>query len=864
MKNPFYYIDIEQEAQKFWEDNKCFETVEDINKEKFYCLCMFPYPSGNLHIGHVRNYTIGDVISRLQRMLGKNVLNPIGWDAFGMPAENAAKKNIISPKKWTSANIFYMRKQLKKLGFSYNWGREITTCNFKYFRWEQWFFIKLIDHGLIYKTNASVNWDPVDNTILANEQVIKGIGWRSGAKVERIKIPIWFLKITDYAEELLKGLENLDWPESVKKMQINWIGKSKGIEIYFKVLASVPNFLSNLKVFTKRPDTLFGVTYIILAPDHPLVELAAQNNKKLMNFCKTFRIGGNSSVELLNKEKISLYIGYKVLHPITNEYLPIYVSNFLIMEYGTGAVMGVPAHYQIDWELAYKYGLPIKPVISDKNGILPEISKKAYTKYGFIINSGIFDKLNFFEAFDYINKYIKQIKCGVIKNHFRLRDWGISRQRYWGTPIPIKYGPKGETVPLTDKELPVCLPTELSFNSKLDNFNLKKIPSFYELGNGWVRDTETFDTFIESSWYYARFCSYNNKKSILDARVNYWLPVDMYIGGIEHAILHLLYARFFHKLMRDFGFLECDEPFKKLITQGMVITPTYYRKIHGKKEWFSPLDIKLNKDKNTGQIIATLIKDGGSVISSGIEKMSKSKNNGVDPKTIIDKFGADTLRLFIMFSAPTEQSLIWSETGIKGAYRFLKRLWNLVHIHISKYFSKNNKIKISSLTPSQFILYRKTQKTIKKATEDMIFRHTFNTVIAKVMELTNLVSRFLDYSILGLSVIREALKSIILIMSPIVPHITHVLWKKLGYEHPVIDANWPKFNKQCLLEKLITVVVQINGKFRKILKFPINYGPKKLAIGILSSKHINCYLIGKLINKIIIVPEKIINIVVKK
>ncbi|CAA3705533.1 leucine--tRNA ligase [Candidatus Portiera aleyrodidarum] len=859
MNNYFSYIDIEREAQTFWEDNKCFEIVEDINKEKFYCLCMFPYPSGNLHIGHVRNYTIGDVISRLQRMLGKNVLNPIGWDAFGMPAENAAKKNIVSPNKWTYTNIEYMRKQLKNLGFSYNWDREITTCNLHYYRWEQWFFIKLIDHGLIYKTNASVNWDPLDNTILANEQVINGIGWRSGAKVERRKIPIWFFKITEYAAELLKCLENIDWPESVKKMQINWIGKSKGIEIFFKVMASVPNFLSKLKVFTTRPDTLLGVTYIILAPDHPLVELAAQSNKKLNKFCNNFRIGGNSSLELLNKEKIGLYIGYKVLHPITNEYLPIYVSNFIIMEYGTGAIMGVPAHDNRDWEFAINYGLPIKPVISDNNGNIPDISKKAYTEYGLLINSGIFNKLNFFEAFDSINKYIKKINCGVIKTLFRLRDWCISRQRYWGTPIPIKYGTEGQTVPLTDKELPIYLPTDVIFNSK---FNLKKLTSFYDLGNGWVRDTDTFDTFIESSWYYARFCCNDNKQSILDARVNYWLPVDMYIGGIEHAILHLLYARFFHKLMRDFGLFECDEPFKKLITQGMVVTPTYYREIHGKKEWFNPLDVKLNKDKNTGQFIATLTTDGATVISSGIEKMSKSKNNGIDPKVLIDKFGADTLRLFIMFSAPTEQSLIWSETGIRGANRFIKRLWNIGNIHISKYYSENNKIKISSLTPEQFILYRKTHKTIKKATEDMIIRHTFNTVIAKVMKLTNLVSRFIDYSIKGLAVTREALKSIILILAPIVPHITHILWKKMGYSYAIIDAKWPTFNEECLVGKLITVLVQINGKLRKILKLPINYGTKKFASAILSSKQIKCYIIGKNINKIIIVPGKLINIVV--
>ncbi|CAA3706712.1 Leucine--tRNA ligase [Candidatus Portiera aleyrodidarum] len=862
MIKPFDYIDIEREAQKFWADNKSFETVVDKdNKEKFYCLCMFPYPSGHLHIGHVRNYTIGDVISRSQRMLGKNVLNPIGWDAFGMPAENAAKKNISSPNQWTHSNIEYMRKQLKLLGFSYNWDREITTCNLDYYRWEQWFFINLIKHGLIYKTNANVNWDPIDKTILANEQVINGIGWRSGAKVERRNVPIWFFKITDYASELLKGLENLEWPESVKKMQINWISKTKGIVFFFKVMAAVPKFLSYLKVFTTCPDTVLGVTFIILAPDHPLIEIASQYNKNLNQFCTTLRKG--YPLDFLNKEKIGLFsVGYKVLHPLTNEYLPLFVSiySFFLLECDTMAIMGIPAHNQRDMDFANSYGLPIKTVIIDQNVNIPDISKKAYAEYRFIKNSGIFNKLNSTEAKASIKKYITKIKFGFITKHFKLRDWCISRQRYWGVPIPVKYGPNGQTIPLTDKELPVYLPNNVSFNSK---FNLKKLASFYVLGNGWSRDTETFDTFIESSWYYARFCCNDNQQAFLDARVNYWLPVDMYIGGIEHAILHLLYARFFHKLLRDFGLVECDEPFKKLLTQGMVVTPTYYREIHGKKEWFNPLDVNLIKDKNTGIVIARLTKDGGAVIRSGFEKMSKSKNNGIDPKILIDKYGADTLRLFIMFSAPTEHSLIWSESGIIGAHRFIKRLWYIVQKHMSKYFSKNTQINISSLRPEQFVLYRQTQKIIKKATYDMLLRHTFNTVIAKVMELTNLVSRCTDNSQQCLAVKREALKSILLILAPIVPHTTHILWYKMGYSCAVIDAKWPNFNEQCIiLGKLIKVLVQINGKLRKVLILPINYFKKNIMNAILSSKPMKFYFIGKTINKIILVPSKLFNIVV--
>ena len=850
-------FEVERSAQQYWEKNRCFKAVEDANREKFYCLSMFPYPSGKLHMGHVRNYTIGDVIARFQRMQGKNVLQPMGWDAFGMPAENAAIKHRVPPAKWTYDNIDYMRTQLKALGFAYDWDRELATCDVDYYRWEQWFFAKLVDKGLVYKKNSSVNWDPVDQTVLANEQVIDGRGWRSGAKVERREIPLWFLKITDYAEELLADLDQVAWPEQVKTMQRNWIGKSKGVELDFEV-AEVAAEHSKLTVFTTRPDTLMGVTYLAVAADHPIARLASELDPKLLAFREECRAGGTSEADMATMEKKGLDTGYRARHPLTGRQVPIYVANFVLMEYGTGAVMAVPAHDQRDWEFATKYGLPIEPVISDLDGNVPDLSEGAYTEHGQLINSGEFDEMLFDEAFDAIAKRLEKEGRGRVRINFRLRDWGVARQRYWGAPIPVKYGPEGQTVALTDDELPVRLPTEVEIDAT--GSPLKRLRSFYELGDGWTRETDTFDTFMESSWYYARFCCADNMEAMLDERARYWLPVDIYIGGIEHAILHLLYARFFHKLMRDFGLVDCDEPFQRLLTQGMVVAETYYREEpNGAKSWFNPLEVEVTRDDKGRPVSAVLASDGQPVEMAGIEKMSKSKNNGVDPQSMIDRFGADTVRLFMMFAAPPEQSLEWSDAGVEGAHRFLKRLWKLAHEHLAQ--GEPGHIVASELTETQRDLHRKTHETIKKCTDDIGRRTTFNTAIAAVMELTNAIAKFDDDSLQGLAVAREAIEACVLILSPITPHVCHTLWQALGHEEAAIDARWPSVDEKALERDSITLVVQINGKLRAQLVLPPDADRVTVECEALANENVQRHLEGKTIRKVIVVPSKLVNIV---
>lgn len=857
MDTPYSPFEIEREAQQFWEKNRCFKAIEDAHREKYYCLCMFPYPSGKLHVGHVRNYTLGDVIARFQRMQGKNVLQPMGWDAFGMPAENAAIKNGIPPAKWTYENIASMRTQLQALGFAYDWDREFATCDSDYYRWEQWFFGKLVEKGLVYKKNSTVNWDPVDQTVLANEQVIDGRGWRSGAKVERREIPLWFLRITDYAEELLTDLDELDWPEQVKTMQRNWIGKSRGVELDFDV-SEVPEANSKLTVFTTRPDTLMGVSYLAVAADHPLAKLASELDPDIMAFRQECRSGGTSEADLATMEKKGMDTGYRARHPITGDALPVYIANFVLMEYGTGAVMAVPAHDQRDWEFATKYDLPIKPVIADLDGNAPDVSEGAYTEHGQLINSREYDELLFDDAFEAIAKRLEKEGRGRTQTNFRLRDWGIARQRYWGTPIPIKYGAEGETVALTDDELPVRLPTDVEIDAS--GSPLKKMPSFYSLGEGWTRETDTFDTFMESSWYYARFCCADNNDAMLDERANYWLPVDLYIGGIEHAILHLLYARFFHKLMRDFGMVECDEPFKRLLTQGMVVAETYYRDNEdGSKDWFNPLDIDIEADEKGRAISATLKRDGKPVSIGGTEKMSKSKNNGVDPQSLIDRFGADTVRLFMMFAAPPEQSLEWSDSGVEGSHRFLKRLWKLTLDHIAA--GTPGTLDTEQLNDAQRELRRKTHETLKKATDDIGRRTTFNTAIAATMELVNAVSRFDDTSEQGLAVAREAMNVTIQILSPIVPHITHALWHQLGHTTAIIDAPWPAIDDTALTRDVLDIVVQINGKRRAQLELPADADSDVLEREALANENVQRHLESKAIRKVIVVPGKLVNIV---
>ncbi|MCT8469367.1 leucine--tRNA ligase [Chromohalobacter canadensis] len=848
----------ESAAQSFWETNQCFKAVEDATREKFYCLSMFPYPSGKLHMGHVRNYTIGDVVSRFQRMQGKNVLQPMGWDAFGMPAENAAIKNRVPPGAWTYDNIDAMRRQLKALGFAYDWNREFATCDVDYYRWEQWFFTKLVEKGLVYKKMSTVNWDPVDQTVLANEQVIEGCGWRSGAPVERKEIPLWFLKITDYAEELLADLDEVDWPEQVKTMQRNWIGKSSGVELTFEVAGQA----DPLVVYTTRPDTLYGATYMALAAGHPLAKQAAADNPALADFLVECQHGGNSEAELATMEKKGMDTGYKALHPLTGREVPIFVANFVLMEYGTGAVMAVPAHDQRDWEFATKYDIAIEPVIADAEGNAPDLSQGAHAEHGPLINSGEYDGLDFEAAFDAIAAKLEANGQGTRKTNFRLRDWGVARQRYWGAPIPVKYGPEGQTVPLTDDELPVALPMEVEVDAS--GSPLKKMPDFYDLGEGWTRETDTFDTFMESSWYYARFASADNMEAMLDERANYWLPVDLYIGGIEHAILHLLYARFFHKLMRDFGLVESDEPFQRLLTQGMVIAETFYRQnADGSKDWFNPADVDVKRDDKSRPVSAVLREDGQPVEMGGIEKMSKSKNNGVDPQAMIDRFGADTVRLFMMFAAPPEQSLEWSDSGVEGAHRFLKRLWKLVADHVNA--GTPATLDADALNDEQKTLRRKTHETIAKASDDIGRRTTFNTAIAAVMELVNALGRFQNEDDAdtpqGLAVTREALEASVLILAPIVPHACHALWEALGHEAPVIDAEWPVADEAAMVKDSVELAVQVNGKLRARLEVPAAADKAAVEAQALEAENVRRHTEGKTVRKVIVVPGKLVNIV---
>jgi len=806
---------IEQDAQQFWQENQVFKVSEDASKEKFYCLSMFPYPSGRLHMGHVRNYSIGDVISRYQRMQGKNVLQPMGWDAFGLPAENAAHKNNSHPARWTYSNIDYMRGQLKRLGFAYDWDREIATCTPEYYRWEQWLFTRLYEKGLVYKKNAVVNWDPVDQTVLANEQVVDGCGWRSGAKVERKEIPQWFMKITDYADELLTEVDKLEgWPEQVRTMQRNWIGRSEGVELQFAVANEEP-----LTVYTTRPDTLMGVTYVAVAAEHPLAQKAAKTNAGLQAFieeCKTTKV---AEAEMATMEKKGMDTGFKAAHPITGEEVPVYAANFVLADYGSGAVMSVPAHDQRDYEFAEKYNLPIKQVIFPANDEVCDIDKAAFTEKGVLQNSAQFDGKTSAEAFEAIAEYLSAEGKGEKQVNFRLRDWGVSRQRYWGTPIPIINCEKCGSVAVPEEQLPVILPEDAAFGDDVGS-PIKKMPEFYETtcptcGGDAIRETDTFDTFFESSWYYARFAC-PDANSMLDERVNYWLPVDQYVGGIEHAVLHLLYARFFHKLMRDVGLINAsDEPISQLLTQGMVL------------------------------------KDG--------TKMSKSKGNTVDPQGLIDSYGADTVRLFTMFAAPPEQSLEWSDEGVDGAARFLKRFYRLIYNHVSG--GVVNELDKESLSDEQKALRLKLHQTIEKVGDDIGRRHTFNTAIAAVMELSNELSKFKDNSDNARAVIQEALDAMVLMMSPIIPHFCHAMWKELGHQRDVIDEAWPQPDKVAMVQDSIELMVQVNGKLRGKIKVATDADKASIEAMAQDDEHVKAHTDGKTVRKIIVVPGRLVNIV---
>ena len=804
---------IEAQAQQYWEDNQSFKVTEEAGKEKFYCLSMFPYPSGRLHMGHVRNYSIGDVISRYQRMQGKNVLQPMGWDAFGLPAENAAIKNKVAPAKWTFENIDYMKGQLKRLGFGYDWDRELATCTPEYYRWEQWFFTKLYEKGLVYRKQSTVNWCPHDMTVLANEQVIEGCCWRCDTPVEQKNIPQWFIKITDYADELLNDLDQLDgWPEQVKTMQRNWIGRSEGVELEFAIDGEDP-----LRVYTTRPDTLMGVSYVAVAAGHPLAQKAAASRADVAAFVEECQHTKVAEADMATMEKKGIATGLTATHPISGEPVPVWIANFVLMGYGTGAVMAVPAHDQRDFEFAQKYDLPITQVIEPANGEAIDLAEAAFTEKGQLVNSGEFSGKTSAEAFDAIAAWLSERNLGEKKVNYRLRDWGVSRQRYWGAPIPMVETEDGELHPTPADQLPVVLPTDVEMDGV--NSPIKADPEWAKTtfnGQPALRETDTFDTFMESSWYYARYCSPQSDQAMLDpAAANYWLPVDQYIGGIEHAILHLLYSRFFHKLLRDTGLVDSDEPFKQLLCQGMVL------------------------------------KDGA--------KMSKSKGNTVDPQEMIEQYGADTVRLFIMFAAPPEQSLEWNDSGVEGASRFIKRLWRQVADHVEAGLPAA--LDLGALDDNAKALRRKTHETIQKVSDDFGRRHTFNTAIAAVMELINEVSRFDGPGESDRAVKHEALEAAVLLLAPIIPHAAHALWQALGHDETVLTAGWPTVDESALVKDSIELVVQVNGKVRAKLNVPATADKEAVEALAKDEPNVQKFTEGKTIRKVIVVPGKLVNIV---
>ncbi len=812
---------IEADVQLRWKQSNTFKAIEDDSKDKFYCLSMFPYPSGRLHMGHVRNYTIGDVISRYQRMQGKNVLQPMGWDAFGLPAENAALKNKVPPAKWTYENIDYMRGQLQRLGFAYDWDRELATCTPEYYRWEQWLFTRLFDKGLVYKKKSIVNWDPVDQTVLANEQVIDGRGWRSGAPVERREISQWFLKITQYADELLECVQALEgWPEQVRVMQQNWIGRSEGLQFSFDVEGDLPS----MEVYTTRPDTLMGVSYVAIAPEHELANIAASKNQQAAKFIEKCKQRKVAEAEINTAEKEGVDTGLYACHPISGEKLPIWIANFVLIEYGTGAVMSVPAHDQRDWEFATKYNLPIRQVVyPNKKSHESDITQQAFTEKGILKNSGKWDGLTSEQAFVQISETIEAQQRGQRSVNFRLRDWGISRQRYWGCPIPIIYCDDCGEVAVPEAELPVCLPEDVEVTgagSPLSSMSEFVDVSCPKCGKDAKRETDTFDTFFESSWYYARYCCVDSQESMLDERANYWLPVDQYVGGIEHAVLHLLYARFFHKLMRDEGLINSDEPFTNLLTQGMVL------------------------------------KDG--------TKMSKSKGNTVDPEQLIEKFGADTVRLFTMFAAPPDNSLEWIDTGVDGSARFLKKLWRFVFLYLQN-GNASIELKHASLNSQQKEVRNKIHTTIKKVSDDIGRRYTFNTAIAANMELLNeLASLKVDSTTdaNNLAVVREGINAIILMLSPIVPHICSHLWAQMGHRSAIEEERWPAYDEQALVRDSIQLMVQVNGKLRDKITVAADADDDAIKSIAQNSKKIINHIQDKPVKKIIVVKGRLVNIVV--
>ena len=862
MQEQYDHKAIEADIQKQWLDDKVFEVTEDPDKEKYYCLSMFPYPSGKLHMGHVRNYTIGDVIARFQRMQGKNVLQPMGWDAFGLPAENAAIKNNVPPAHWTDKNIEDMRSQLQRIGLAVDWSRELATCKPDYYRWEQWFFTRLLEKGLVYRKKATVNWDPVDQTVLANEQVIDGRGWRSDAIVEQREISQWFLKITDLGDELLNDLQGLEgWPRQVVTMQENWIGRSEGLELDF----AVENSDEVLTVFTTRPDTLMGVTYVAVAPQHPLAIQAAENNAGLTAFIDECKKMKTAEADIATMEKKGMDTGIMVIHPLTLKPVPVWVANFVLMSYGSGAVMSVPAHDQRDWEFAQAYNIPIKQVITPEDGSGADVDQQAFTEKGVLTCSAEFTGLSSADASAAIANTVSEANRGRKTVNYRLRDWGVSRQRYWGCPIPIIYCDDCGAVPVPEKDLPVVLPEEVVFD-ETGGSPIKKMPEFYETtcptcGKAATRETDTFDTFFESSWYYARYTCPDNDQAMLDERADYWLPVDQYIGGIEHAILHLLYSRFFHKLMRDEGLVKSDEPFENLLTQGMVLADTYYKDTQGgAKEWCAPVDVDVETDEK-GKVTRAFLKETNEdVVSAGMSKMSKSKNNGVDPEMMIELYGADTLRLFSMFAAPPDQSMEWSDSGVEGAQRFLNRVWRQVALHVNS-TEKLVSLDKGNLNDDQQAIRRKLHQTLQKVTDDMARRFTFNTAIAANMELLNDLSKFKSTDEQSNAVRQEVLETIVLMLSPVTPHLSHTLWQALGHKENVVDTAWPTVDESALVQSSIQLIVQVNGKVRGKIEVSADADKESIEQLAQEEENVKRFIETQTVRKVIVVPGRLVNIV---
>ncbi|MFC3875288.1 leucine--tRNA ligase [Neisseria musculi] len=867
---------VEPAAQAKWDEAHIFNVAENTSKPKYYCLSMFPYPSGKLHMGHVRNYTIGDVRSRFKFLNGFNVLQPMGWDAFGMPAENAAIDRKVAPAKWTYENIAYMRNQLKSLGFAIDWARELATCSPEYYRWEQLFFTKLFKKGVVYRKNGTVNWDPVDQTVLANEQVIDGRGWRSGALVEKREIPMYYFKITDYAEQLLNDLEGLDWPEQVKTMQRNWIGKSRGMQVRFAVAEDSKAGLSGsdaefLQVYTTRPDTLMGATYVAVAAEHPLATVAAAGNPELQAFIAECKAGSVAEADMAVMEKKGLPTGRYVVNPLNGGRLEVWVANYVLWGYGDGAVMAVPAHDERDFEFAGKYGLPVKQVIEQEGSVFdpqqwqPWYGSKENTR---LINSGGFDGLDFQTAFDTIGEKLQSLNAGEPKTQYRLRDWGVSRQRYWGCPIPIIHCENCGDVPVPEQDLPVVLPENVVPDGT--GSPLAKMPEFYQTvcpccGSPARRETDTMDTFMESSWYQFRYMSPRFSDGMVAPQAQaYWQQADQYIGGIEHAILHLLYARFFTKLMHEEGMVKAKEPFQSLLTQGMVLQATYYREPEGgKKQWFNPAEVDVQTDEKGRPTAAVLRADGLPVTIGGVEKMSKSKNNGVDPQQIIEAYGADTARLFMMFASPPEQSLEWSDAGVEGAHRFLRRLWRTV------YEFTNSGGTAAAFSGSQDALSKelkdlrhKLHSTIAKVSDDYERRLQFNTAIAAVMELLNQFDKTDTSGEQGRAVAQEVLEAVVRLLWPIVPHICEALWSGLRPSETLWAAGWPQADAAALEKAEIEMMVQVNGKLRGKITVAADAPGSDIEAAALAAEGAVKFMEGKPAKKIIVVPKRLVNIVV--